>query len=82
MPLQTCLAAAVIFCNEMKGKSALAPSWDLDVQHKTAFVLSHKPREAMATEMRGYKLGGEGKVVEVDGDYATVEVAGPGGKAD
>ena len=69
MPLQTYLAAIVIFCNEVKGKSALALSRDLDVQYKTAFVLSHKLREAMATEMRGYKLGGEGKVVEVDGGY-------------
>ena len=69
MPLQTYLAAVVIFCNEVKGKSALALSRDLDVQYKTAFVLSHKLREAMATEMRGYKLGGEGKIVEVDGGY-------------
>ena len=29
-------------------------SRDLDVQYKTAFVLSLKVREAMATEMRGY----------------------------
>ena len=26
-------------------------------------------REAMATEVKGYKLGGEGKKVEVDGAY-------------
>ena len=69
LSLQTYLAAVAIFCNEVKGKSALALSRDLDVQYKTAFVLSHKLREAMATEVRGYKLGGEGKVVEVDGAY-------------
>ena len=69
LPLQTYLAATVIFCNEVKGKSALALSRDLDVQYKTAFVLSHKLREAMATEMKGYKLGGVGKTVEVDGGY-------------
>jgi len=69
LPLQTYLAAVVIFCNEVKGKSALALSRDLDVQYKTAWVLSHKLREAMATEVKGYKLGGEGKVVEVDGAY-------------
>ena len=69
LPLQTYLAAIVIFCNEVKGKSALALSRDLDVQYKTAFVLGHKLREAMATEMRGYKLGGIGKTVEVDGGY-------------
>jgi len=69
LPLQTYLAAVVIFCNEVKGKSALALSRDLGVQYKTAFVISHKLREAMATEVKGYKLGGEGKVVEVDGAY-------------
>ena len=67
--MQTYLAAIVIFCNEVKGKSALALSRDLDVQYKTAWVLSHKLREAMATEMRGHRLGGQGKVVEVDGGY-------------
>jgi len=69
LPLQTYLAAVVIFCNEVKGKSALALSRDLGVQYKTAFVLAHKLREAMATEVKGYKLGGEGKAVEVDGAY-------------
>lgn len=69
LPLRTYLTAIVIFCNEVKGKSALALSRDLDVQYKTAFVLAHKLREAMATEAKGYKLGGEGKVVEVDGAY-------------
>ena len=67
--MQTYLAAVVIFCNEVKGKSALALSRDLGVQYKTAFVLSHKLREAMATEVKGYKLGGIGKTVEVDGAY-------------
>ena len=69
LPLQTYLAATLIFCNEVKGKSALALSRDLGVQYKTAFVLSHKLREAMATEVKGYKLGGIGKTVEVDGAY-------------
>ncbi len=69
LPLRTYLAAVVIFCNEVKGKSALALSRDLNVQYKTAWVLSHKLREAMATEVKGYRLGGAGKVVEVDGAY-------------
>lgn len=69
LPLRTYLAAIVIFCNEVKGKSALALSRDLDVQYKTAFVLAHKLREAMASEVKGYRLGGVGKVVEVDGGY-------------
>ena len=44
------LAAIVIFVNGAKGVSALQVSRDLDVQYKTAFVLSHKLREAMARE--------------------------------
>jgi transposase-like protein len=69
MPLQTYLAAVVIFCNEVKGKSMLALSRELDVQYKTAFVLAHKLREAMASEVKGYKLGGAGRTVEIDGGY-------------
>jgi transposase-like protein len=69
MPLRQYLAAIVIFCNEVKGKSALALSRDLDCQYKTAFVLAHKLREAMSIEVRGHKLGGAGKVMEIDGGY-------------
>ena len=69
LPLRTYLAAVAIFCNEVKGKSALALSRDLDVQYKTAWVLAHKLREALSTEVKGYQLGGVGKVVEVDGGY-------------
>lgn len=69
MPLRTYLAAIAIFVNEVKGKSALALSRDLDVQYKTAFVLAHKLREAMASELRGMQVGGDGETVEVDGGY-------------
>jgi len=60
------LAAIVIFVNGAKGVSALQVSRDLDVQYKTAFVLSHKLREAMALEQAGRTLNG---VVEIDGGY-------------
>src|SRR6202046_5486068 len=69
MPLRTYLAAIAIFCNEVKGKSALALSRDLDVQYKTAFVLAHKLRESMASELKGMRLGGRDRTVEVDGGY-------------
>ncbi len=69
LPLRNYLAAIAIFCNEVKGKSALALSRDLDVQYKTAFVLAHKLREAMASELKGMHVGGEGETVEVDGGY-------------
>ncbi len=67
LPLVMYLAAVVIFVNEVKGKSALALSRDLGVQYKTAFVLAQKIREAMADETKGVEIGGEGRVVEVDG---------------
>jgi transposase-like protein len=60
------LAAIVIFVNGAKGIAALQLSRDLDCQYKTAFVLTHKLREAMAREATGRQLDG---VVEVDGAY-------------
>ena len=69
LPLRTYLLAVVMFCNEVKGKSMLAFARDLDVQYKTAFVLAHKLREAMAAGTKGLRVGGEGRVVEIDGAY-------------
>jgi transposase-like protein len=69
LPLKSYLAAIAIFCNEVKGKSALAMSRDLGLSYKTAFVLLHKLREAMAAELKGRTLGGNGKVAEVDSGY-------------
>jgi transposase-like protein len=60
------LAAIVLFVNGAKGMSALQASRDLDVQYKTAFVLFHKLREAMAQEFADIKLNG---TVEIDGGY-------------
>jgi transposase-like protein len=69
LPLRMYLAAVAIFCNEVKGKSMVAISRDLGLSYKAAFVLCHKMREAMAAEMKGRTLGGDGKVAEVDGAY-------------
>src|ERR1700730_3968947 len=69
LPLRGYLAAIAIFCNEVKDKSALAISRDLGLSYKAAFVLLHKLREAMAEEMKGRKLGGDGVVAEIDGGY-------------
>ena len=60
------LAAIVIFVNGAKGVAALQLSRDLDCQYKTAFVLTHKLREAMAQEQAGRTLEG---IVEMDGGY-------------
>src|SRR4051812_26420232 len=69
MPLRAYLMAVAIFCNEVKGKSMLALSRDLGTQYKTAFVLAHKIREAMASEVRQTPIGGEGKKAEIDGAF-------------
>src|ERR1700680_1248405 len=69
MPLRSYLMAVAIFMNEVKGKSMLALSRDLGTQYKTAFVLAHKIREALASEVRQTASGGEGKRAEVDGGY-------------
>ena len=69
LPLRAYLAAIVIFCNEVKGKSALALSRDLGLAYKSAFVLVHKLREAMAEELKGRVVGGPGKEAAVDGAY-------------
>jgi transposase-like protein len=66
LAIRDLLAAIAIFCNGAKGHSALQLSRDLNVQYKTAFVLTHKLREAMASELKGETLKGE---VEIDGAY-------------
>jgi transposase-like protein len=61
------LAAICITVNASKGVSMIQLSRDLDCQYKTAFVLAHKLREAMASEVQtGEVLRGH---VEVDGAY-------------
>lgn len=60
------LMAIAIFVNGAKGHSALQLSRDLDVQYKTAFVLSHKIREAIAAEANSQTVSG---TVEIDGAY-------------
>jgi hypothetical protein len=47
----------------------LALSRDLHLSYKSAFVLLHKLREAMAEELRGRVVGGEGKEASIDGGY-------------
>jgi hypothetical protein len=69
LPLKTYLMAIAVFCNEVKGKSMLALSRDLDGQYKTAFVLAHKLREAMASATKSLVIGGDGRTAEIDGAY-------------
>ena len=60
------LLAIAIFVNGAKGHSALQLSRVLDRQYKTAFVLAHKIREALANQTKDDTVSGE---VEVDGGY-------------
>ena len=52
------VAAIVILSNAVKGVSMLQLSLDLDCQYKTSFVLAHKLREAIASEIKGATLFG------------------------
>jgi len=70
LPLRGYLAAIAVFCNEVKGKSMLALSRDLGTSCKAAFVLAHKLREAMASEVKARRqIGGNGKSAEIDDAY-------------
>src|SRR5215213_7309817 len=61
------LAVIALFCNGVKGTSALQMSRDMDINPKSAFVLLHKLREAMgATVDASDELTG---TVEIDGCY-------------
>lgn len=66
LPLRDYLAAIALFVNCAKGVSMLQMSRDLNVQYKTAFVLCHKLREAMASNQLTFTMEGE---VEIDGSY-------------
>ncbi len=60
------LAAICIVTNGAKGVSALQLSRDLGCNFKTAWVFSHKLREAMAAETKSHNLYGN---IEIDGCY-------------
>jgi transposase-like protein len=68
------LLAIVVFVNAVKGTSSLQLARDIGISAKAAFVLGHKLREAMASEMKNAHVGGVGKVVEVDGMYTRAYV--------
>ena len=65
-PLKIYLLAIALFTNAVKSISALQLSRDLDVQYKTAWVLTHKIRESLMLNQDDTKLSG---VCEIDGVY-------------
>jgi transposase-like protein len=60
------LGAIALIVNAAKGVSALQLSRCTGLSYKTAFVLAHKLREALARETQGVTLDG---TIEVDGAY-------------
>jgi transposase-like protein len=65
LPLHKWFMAIALICEAKKGVSALQLSRHLGVQHKTAWYLNHRIREAMQ-ETNPLPLGSGGKVVEID----------------
>ena len=74
------LAAICIIVNASKGVSMVQLSRDLDCQYKTAFVLAHKLREAMAQEVQTGEVLTDH--VEIDGAYFGGHIRPANAKAD
>lgn len=66
LPFRTLVLAIAVSVHSVKGKAALQLKRELAVDYKTAFVLMHKLREALAAERVDIKLDG---VVEMDAMY-------------
>ncbi len=79
LPLKTYLAAVALFTNAVKGISALQAARDLGCQHKTAFVLFHKIREALLQQRDETPMSGD---VHMDGAYVNGSVRPANKKAD
>jgi len=65
LPLQKWFMAIALICEAKKSLSALQLSRHLGVQHKTAWYLNHRIREAMQ-DKDAKPLASEGQVVEID----------------
>jgi transposase-like protein len=66
LPIRDYLAVIALFTGGVKGVAALRMARDMNINPKSAFVLLHKLREAMASMISGDELQGE---VEIDGAY-------------
>jgi transposase-like protein len=82
LPVRDYLAIIALFVNGVKGTSALQISRDLDINPKSAFVLLHKLREAMGSQIHNSdqpELSGE---VQIDGAYFGGHIKPENRKAD
>ena len=73
------LGAIALIANAAKGISTVQLSRCMDVSYKTAFVLAHKLREALAIETQVLVLEG---TVEIDGAYVGGHVRPANARAD
>lgn len=71
LPLKDILYAVALFVHSVKGMSALQLSRHLDIEHKTAYILFHKLRNAIYVSRDTTPLKGE---VEIDGGYFNFHV--------
>jgi ribosomal protein L37AE/L43A len=76
------LLAIAIFANGAKGHSALQLSRDINCQYKTAYVLAHKLREAMGSEVHNPDEPELANEVAIDGAYFGGKVKQANRKAD
>jgi len=82
LPVRDYLAIIALFVNGVKGTSALQISRDLNINPKSSFVLLHKLREAMGSQVHNPdepELSGE---VQVDGAYFGGHIKPENRKAD
>ncbi len=77
IPLHKWLLASFLLCSSKKGMSSHQLHRVLGVTYKTAWFMTHRIREAMATKPVG-KLGGEGQPVEADETYWGTSKGGNG----
>jgi ISXO2-like transposase domain/Transposase zinc-ribbon domain len=74
LPLKTILKAILIFATNVKGISALALSRQLRVAYQTAFVLLHKIRESITSNVDHRPLEG---LVHIDGAHISGRLRKP-----
>jgi len=66
IPLHSWLKAVYFLCSSKKGMSSHQLHRMLGVTYVTAWFMAHRIREAMKDPVFAKKLGGQGKIVEVD----------------
>jgi transposase-like protein len=82
LPVRDYLAITALFVNGVKGTSALQISRDLNVNPKSSFVLLHKLREAMGSQIHNPDEPELSGTVQVDGAYFGGHVKPQNRKAD